>query len=94
MNLASPTDSTSSNLKNVTELTVKDIDVNVNGTIRLDGGSISKDIDINKLLTDHAFIASLKDIITNSINTGINSGRYMNDNSTLRGGLNTTVWGR
>jgi hypothetical protein len=89
-----PRDISNDNGNKVTEITVKDININVDGTIKLDGGSSSKDIDINKLLSDHAFIASLKEIITNSINTGINSGRYMNDNSTLRGGLNTTVWGR
>jgi len=83
-----------SSVNGVTELTVRDINVNVNGTIRLDGGGVMKDIDINRLLSDHTFVNSLKDLITDSINTSINSGRFMNDNSTLRGGLNTTIWGR
>ena len=78
----------------VTEVTVRDINVNVNGTLKLDAGGFVKDLDVSKLLNDASFVSQLKDIITNSINTGINSGRYMNDNSTMRGGLNTTVWGR
>jgi hypothetical protein len=79
----------------VTELTVRDINVNVNGTIKLDAGNFAKNIDINQLLNDSAFVSSLKEIIKNSINNDMNGGRFMNDNATLRGSIGTTTyWGR
>ena len=79
----------------VTELTVRDININVNGTIKLDAGNFAKNIDINQLLNDSAFVSSLKEIIKSSINNDMNGGRFMNDNATLRGSLGTTTyWGR
>ena len=79
----------------VTELTVKDINLNVSGTIKLDGGNGSKNVDINKLLEDTKFISSLKDLIKQSINNDINNGRFMNDMASMRGmPSQVTVWGR
>jgi len=79
----------------VTELTVKDININVSGTIKLDTGTMSKDIDINRLLSDTSFVSSLKEMIKSSINNDMNGGRFMNDNATLRGSIApTTYWGR
>ena len=79
----------------VTELTVKDININVSGTIKLDAGTMSKDIDINRLLSDTSFVSSLKEMIKSSINNDMNGGRFMNDNATLRGSVApTTYWGR
>lgn len=79
----------------VTELTVRDININVNGTIKLDAGNFAKNIDINQLLNDSSFVSSLKEIIKSSINNDMNGGRFMNDNATLRGSLGTTTyWGR
>ena len=77
------------------EITVKDVNVNINGTIKLDAGNLTKNIDVRQLLGDSSFLSSLKDIIKESINNDMNGGRFMNDNATLRGGLaNTTYWGR
>ena len=79
----------------VTELTVRDININVNGTIKLDAGNFAKNLDINQLLNDSSFVSSLKEIIKSSINNDMNGGRFMNDNATLRGSLGTTTyWGR
>lgn len=79
----------------VTEVTVKDINLNINGTLKLDAGNFIKNIDINQLLNDSSFISSLKELIKNSINNDMNGGRFLNDNATLRGSLGTTTyWGR
>jgi hypothetical protein len=77
----------------VTELTVRDINLNINGTLKLDGGNNSRNIDINQLLNDTSFVSQLKDLITQSINTEMNGGRFLTDNSTRRGGLFTSSWG-
>ena len=83
-----------SNTQNgVTELTVRDINLNINGTLKLDGGNNSRNIDINQLLNDTSFVSQLKDLITQSINTEMNGGRFLTDNSTRRGGLFTSSWG-
>lgn len=79
----------------VTEVTVKDINLNINGTLKLDAGNFIKNIDINQLLNDSSFISSLKELIKNSINNDMNGGRFLNDNATLRGSIGTTTyWGR
>jgi hypothetical protein len=77
------------------EISVKDIKLDVSGTIKLDGGNLIKNLDINQLLSDTTFISSLKDLIKQSINNDMNGGRFMNDNATLRGSIGTTtLWGR
>jgi hypothetical protein len=77
------------------EISVKDIKLDVSGTIKLDGGNLIKNLDINQLLNDSAFVSSLKEIIKSSINNDMNGGRFMNDNATLRGSISTTtLWGR
>ena len=77
------------------EIIVKDINLNLNGTLKLDAGTVTKNLDINQLLSDTTFISSLKDLIKQSINNDMNGGRFMNDNATLRGSLGTTTyWGR
>ena len=79
----------------VTEVTVRDINVNVSGTIKLDAGNFIKNVDINQLLNDSSFVSSLKELIKSSINNDMNGGRFMNDNATLRGSVGTTTyWGR
>lgn len=74
---------------------INDFNINISGTIKLDGGNTSKNIDINKLLSNQEFISSLKDIIKTSINNDINCGKFMNDDA-LRRGLpaQTSLWGR
>jgi hypothetical protein len=79
----------------VTELSVRDINVNVNGTIKLDTGTLIKDIDISTLLKDSSFISSLKDLIKESINNDINNGRFMKDIASMRGMPSQVgLWGR
>ena len=67
------------------EIVVKDINLNVNGTLKLDAGTVTKNLDINQLLSDTTFISSLKDLIKQSINNDINNGRFMNDIASMRG---------
>lgn len=79
----------------VTEVTVRDINLNINGTLKLDAGTITKNLDINQLLSDTTFISSLKDLIKQSINNDINNGRFMNDIASMRGMPSQVgLWGR
>ena len=90
-----PNLSDNTNSPNVSEVTIRDINLNVNGTIRLDGGSSSRNLDMNQLLSDSNFISSLKDLIKQSINNDINNGRFMNDMASMRGlPSQVTVWGK
>lgn len=70
---------------NETTVEVKDININLNGTIRLEGGRNSRDVDANMLLNDIMFISSLKDLIKEAINNDMHGGRFMNDLATRRG---------
>lgn len=65
---------------------VSDFNINLSGTIKLDGGNFMKNIDANALLNDAAFISSLKDMIKQSINHDMNGGRFSNDLAYRRGG--------
>ena len=71
---------------NETNITVKDINVNIGGTIKLDGGRYSKNVDVNELLNDMVFVSSLKEMIKESINRDMNGGLYNNDLASRRGG--------
>lgn len=76
-------------------VTVKDFNIKIDGTIKLDASNYIKSLDVKGLLEDHAFVSSLKTMIKDSINADINNGRVMNDVATLRGNTNpTTIWGR
>ena len=66
-------------------VTIKDFNINLSGTLKLDGGNYSKNIDMNSLLNDFQFINALKEMIKTSINNDMNGGRFMNDLATLRG---------
>ena len=88
-----PRDVSTENGSRVIELSANDINLNMNGTIKLDGGNNSKNIDISQLLNDNTFMSQMKDFIMQSVNTEINGGRFLSDNSTRRGGWNTTIWG-
>ena len=86
-----PTNANSSN--GFSEVTVKDINVNINGTLKLDTGNFTKNLDVSQLLNDSSFVSQLKDIIKQSINNDMNGGRFVNDNATLRGSIApTTYW--
>lgn len=77
------------------EIVVKDINLNVTGTLKLDAGTVTKNLDINQLLSDTTFISSLKDLIKQSINNDINNGRLMNDIASMRGMPSQVgLWGR
>ena len=84
--------STASNNKTIT---VKDINVNINGTIKIDGGGNSQNVDVRELLRNSEFVSSLKEMIKNSINTDMNGGRFVGDVGTQRGMVSSTsLWGR
>lgn len=76
-------------------ITVKDFNININGTLKLDGGKSYKNIDVNELLRDQAFMTSLKNMIKTSINQDINGGRFMNDLATMSGfPAQTSIYGK
>lgn len=68
------------------DLAVKDININISGTIKLDGGNNSSTtIDAKQLLSDASFVSALKELLKQSISNDINGGRIMNDAATMRG---------
>jgi hypothetical protein len=66
-------------------VTVKDFNININGSLRLDGGMNSARIDINELLRDPQFVSQLKEVITDAISASYHGGRKLNDVPTMRG---------
>ena len=86
----SPTSSLSTMSPNRLELS--DININISGTIRLEGGNNSRGLDINSLMKDQAFVTQIKDLIKDSINKGMNNGRAMKDASSIGGGLPKQVY--
>ena len=76
-------------------VTVKDFNINISGTLKLDAGNYSKSIDGRELLNDHAFMTEIKNKIMTSINEGINNGRYLSDLATTAGFSSpTSVYGK
>ena len=86
----SPTSSLSTMSSNRLELS--DININISGTIRLEGGNNSRGLDISALVKDQAFVPQIKDLINDSINKGMNNGRAMKDASSIGGGLPKQVY--
>ena len=86
----SPTSSLSS--MSPSRLELSDININISGTIRLEGGNNSRGLDINSLMKDQAFVTQIKDLIKDSINKGMNNGRAMKDASSIGGGLPKQVY--
>ena len=82
--------STETSNVNGNTITVKDFNINLSGTLRLDGGNTSKNIDMNALLNDYQFMNALKEMIKTSINNDMNGGRFMNDLATLRGQVSSS----
>jgi hypothetical protein len=74
---------------NGNKITVNDFNINLTGTIKLDGGNNSKNVDVNALLNDFSFMNALKEMIKTSINNDMNGGRYMNDLATMRGHISS-----
>lgn len=75
---------------NGNKITVKDFNVNISGTIKIDAGKNFANVDASTLLRDQAFVNQLKNIIKESINNDMNGGRYMNDLATRRGQTTST----
>ena len=76
-------------------VTVKDFNININGTLKLDGGNSSKNLDIRELLNDRNFVNALKDVVKTAINNDINGGRHMNDLAVMSGlPAQTAIYGR
>ena len=74
---------------NGNKISVNDFNINLSGTIKLDGGNNSKNVDVNALLNDFSFMNALKEMIKTSINNDMNGGRYMNDLATMRGHISS-----
>ena len=70
-------------------ITVKDFNINLSGTLKLDAGNLSKNVDMNALLNDYQFISALKNMIKSSINSDMNGGRFMNDLAVRRGQISS-----
>ena len=89
-----PTRSETTNVNGNT-VTVKDFNININGTLKLDGGNSSKNLDIRELLNDRNFINALKDVVKTAINNDVNGGRHMNDLAVMSGlPAQTAIYGR
>jgi hypothetical protein len=66
-------------------VTVKDFNINLGGTLRLDAGSSSANINMNELMRDPVFIDKMKGIIEDSVSNSYYGGRRMNDLASKRG---------
>lgn len=77
-----PNRSETSNVNGNT-ITVKDFNINISGTLKLDAGNYSKSIDGRELLNDYAFMTQIKNMIKESINRDINGGKYLSDLATM-----------
>ena len=76
-------------------ITVKDFNININGTLKLDAGSYSKSINGRDLLNDYAFMTQIKNMIRESINRDINGGMLSNDLATVSGyPAQTSMYGK
>jgi len=75
---------------NGNKITVKDFNINISGTIKIDAGNNFANIDAASLLRDVSFVNQLKNVIKESINNDMNSGRFMNDLATRRGQTSST----
>lgn len=76
-------------------VTVKDFNININGTLKLDGGASSRNLDIRELLNDREFVNALKDVVKTAINNDVNGGRHMNDLAVMGGyPAQTNIYGK
>ena len=71
-------------------VTVKDFNININGTLKLDGGNSFKNIDMNELLNNPQFVSAIKQMVQQRINSDFNGGRLDSSPSVMRG-LTTQV---
>lgn len=64
----------------------QDININVNGTLNLNGGGQSESIDIKKLLNNHEFVSKIKDIVLEGLQRSQDGGsRNLNTTAAQRG---------
>lgn len=84
-----PNGSSTSNVNGNT-ITVKDFNINLTGTLRLDMGNASRNINSNELLNNQEFINALRDIVKDKINRDMNGGRFMNDLAARRGQVSSS----
>lgn len=75
---------------NGNKITVKDFNINISGTIKIDAGNNFANIDAASLLRDVSFVNQLKNVIKESINNDMNGGRLMVDLATRRGQTSST----
>ena len=76
-------------------VTVKDFNININGTLRLEAGNYSKSLNGCDLLNDYAFMTQIKNMIRESINRDINGGMLSNDLATVSGyPAQTSMYGK
>jgi hypothetical protein len=66
-------------------ITVKDFNINLGGTIRLDAGSSSANINMNELMRDPVFMNKMKGMIEDTLSRSYYGGKIMNDVPTKRG---------
>jgi hypothetical protein len=75
-------------------VTVKDFNINIGGTLKLDGGRNFANINIAELLKDPQFVLEIKNVVGNAISASYNGGRKMNDPATMSGLITqTTIYG-
>lgn len=72
------------NLNSIQPNKANNINLNVNGTIKLDLGGNSRNIDFNQLLNDATFKRELVNIIMNQMSKNANGGRVDNNNAQMR----------
>ena len=76
-------------------VTVKDFNININGTLRLEAGNYSKSVNGRDLLNDYQFMTQIKNMIRESINRDINGGMLNNDLATVNGyPAQTSMYGK
>jgi DNA-binding protein YbaB len=73
---------TASNIFNAaTGLDRQKFDINVSGTIKLEGNGKSVDLDIDKLIENPEFVRKLADVINSRTNVSVNGGKKKAENA-------------
>jgi hypothetical protein len=76
-------------------VTVKDFRINLGGTLKLDAGGSTANLNLDSLMRDPVFIEKIQSLVTEGISSSYNGGRKMNDIATMRGMVaQTTTIGR
>jgi hypothetical protein len=75
------TDTASNIIGAITGTDKQKFDINVSGTIKLEGNGKTADLDINKLLENPDFVRRLSDVISKRLNETSNAGKSRNETS-------------